>query len=375
MPAKQTNNDKGSLTQWQLIRLRFCKHRLALLSLYILGIFYLVAVFAEFFAPNGKDERYPEYRFAPPMVPAFSLSEGFYIHPLKKQQDPVTLELHYIKDTTRRLPLGFFVEGDSYSLFGLIESDLHFFGLDREAMAGLDSPTEASPAVFFLFGGDDLGHDLFSRIIYGARISLFIGFIAISITFFIGTLVGGISGYLGGRTDLVIQRIIEIVSSFPELPLWLALAAAVPRDWSPVQVYVAISVLLSFLYWTSLARVVRGKILSLREEDYAMAARLLGASHGRIIFRHLIPGFTSHIIVTLTLRIPGMILGETALSFLGLGLRPPVVSWGVMLQNCTNMEVVVKYPWMLAPVIFIIITVLTFNFLGDGIRDAADPYS
>lgn len=211
--------------------------------------------------------------------------------------------------------------------------------------------------------------------IYGARISLSVGLVGIVVTFILGMTIGGISGYVGGRTDLLIQRGIEIVNSFPHLPLWLALAAIMPTDWSPLRVYFAITLVLALLGWTGLARVVRGKILSLREEDYAVAARLLGASHTRILFRHLLPGFTSHIIVSLSLSVPGMILGETSLSFLGLGLRPPVVSWGVMLQDCMDIQAVRYYPWLLLPVVFIIATVLCFNFVGDGMRDAADPYS
>ncbi len=243
----------------------------------------------------------------------------------------------------------------------------HFFGVKNY--------NNKSNSVFFFFGGDKYGHDLFSRILYGARISLSVGLIGIVITFFLGLIIGGISGYVGGRTDNFIQRSIEIINAFPKLPLWLALGAVMPADWSPLKVYFGITIVLSMMGWTGLARVVRGKILALREEDYAVAARLLGASHGRIIFRHLIPGFTSHIIVALTLTVPGMILGETSLSFLGLGLRPPVVSWGVLLQDCMNMQVVANYPWLLLPVVFIIVTVLCFNFLGDGLRDAADPYS
>jgi peptide/nickel transport system permease protein len=211
--------------------------------------------------------------------------------------------------------------------------------------------------------------------VYGSRISLSIGIVAIVVTFILGVTIGGISGYVGGRTDNLIQRSIEIINAFPRLPLWLALGALMPDDWGPIQVYFGITVVLSLLGWTGLARVVRGKLLSLREEDYAVAARLLGAGHGRVIFRHLLPGFTSHIIVSLTLCVPGMILGETSLSFLGLGLRPPVVSWGVMLQDCMNMQAVANYPWLLLPAVFIILTVLSCNFLGDGLRDAADPYS
>ena len=224
-------------------------------------------------------------------------------------------------------------------------------------------------------GADKYGRDILTRVIYGSRISLSIGLVSIAITFLLGITVGGISGYVGGGVDNVIQRGIEILNSFPRLPLWLAIGAIMPRDWSALAVYFAITIVLSLLGWTQLARVVRGKILSLREEDYAVAARLLGAGHGRVLFRHLLPGFTSHIIVVITLAIPGMILGETALSFLGLGLRPPIVSWGVMLQDCMNVQVIASAPWLLTPVIAIIVTVMCFNFLGDALRDASDPYS
>ena len=224
-------------------------------------------------------------------------------------------------------------------------------------------------------GADKFGCDIWSRIVQGSTISLSVGLVGVFLSFVLGVVIGGISGYCGGVTDTAIQRVIEIINSFPQLPMWLALAAAVPADWSPLETYFAITVTLSLLSWTGLARVVRGKILSLREEDYAVAARLLGAGHGRILFRHLLPAFASHIIVTLTLTVPGLILGETSLSFLGLGLRPPVVSWGVMLQECMNVKAVIDYPWLLSPVLMLVFAVLCFNFVGDGLRDAADPYA
>ncbi len=271
------------------------------------------------------------------------------------------------------MPLRFFVKGEPYKLWGLIPMSRHFFGVNESAIKNQKSKIE-NPEPFYFLGADKYGHDIFSRIIHGARISLTIGLVAIVITFLLGVSIGGVSGYVGGRLDNFIQRGMEVLQSLPQLPLWLALAAVFPSDWSPIQTFFAITIVLSLLGWTGLARVVRGKLLSLREEDYAVAARLLGAGHARIIFRHLLPGFTSHIIVSLTMSVPGMILGETSLSFLGLGLRPPVVSWGVMLQDCMNMQTVANYPWLLLPVGFIILTVLSFNFFGDGLRDAADPY-
>ncbi len=353
-----------SLGQWQLIGRRFAKHRAATASLYLLLALYLVALFAEFVAPHNPSWHNTDMIYAPPQPPAFNLRDGLHVRGLQRHIDPVTLKNSYIR-TDEVIPLGLFVRGEPYRLWGLIPFDRHLIG-------PRDGKADAPP--FYFLGADKYGRDIFSRLVFGARVSLSIGLVAIAVTFLIGVSVGGVSGYVGGGTDNFIQRFIEVVNSFPQLPLWLALAAVLPADWPPMQTYFAITILLSLLGWTGLARVVRGKVLALREEDYAVAARLLGAGHGRVIFRHLLPGVTSHIIVSLTLSVPAMILGETALSFLGLGLRPPVVSWGVMLQDCMNMDVVANYPWLLAPVLAIILAVLAFNFLGDGLRDAADPY-
>ncbi len=374
-PGRGGEAETGTLSQWALIRLRFRKHRLALYSLYTLAWFYLLALGCEFFAPYAANARNNEYLNCPPMIPQFSFQEGLYAEQLVRYVDPLTLQSSYIVDRAHPVPLGFFVRGDPCRLWGLIPWERRFFGVERDAYARLHRGAVPGSPVFFLLGADRLGHDLFSRMVYGARISLSIGLVAIAISFILGLVIGGVSGYVGGRVDFVIQRLIEILLSFPHLPLWLALGAAIPAAWSSLRAYFAITVILSLLNWTWLARVVRGKILALREEDYAVAARLLGASHARVLFRHLIPGFTSHIIVTLTLSVPQMILAETALSFLGLGLRPPIVSWGVLLQDCLNLQVVASEPWLLLPVGFIVVTVLAFNFLGDGLRDAADPYA
>jgi peptide/nickel transport system permease protein len=378
--------DVAVMSQWDLIRSRFAKHRLAVIALYVISVLYFIALLAPFFAPYSQTRRSADYSYAPPQIPSFNFSDGFYVKALKSQKDPVTLRKYYIKDQTEKVPLGFLVKGESYRSFWIIRSDRHFFGVNKEKWKRMATTTdsgsqvdefteESTPPSFHLLGADRYGRDILTRVFFGSRISLSIGLVSIAITFMLGSFIGGISGYVGGTVDTLIQRFIEIINSFPHLPLWMAIAAIVPSDWPPLRVYFSITIVLSFLNWTGLARVVRGKILSLREEEYAVAARLLGASHGRVLFRHLLPGFTSHIIVTLTLSIPGMILGETALSFLGIGLRPPIVSWGVMLQDCLNLQVVGDYPWHLMPVVMIIVTVLSFNFLGDGLRDAADPYS
>lgn len=357
------------LNQWQLMALRFRRHKLAVVGFFVLLGLYLAAILAEFVAPQDKSKRNLDYVYCPPQQIAFSFDKGLYAKGLRQTTDPVTLRKEYRSAPERDVPLGFFVRGDSYRFWGLFECDRHLFGVRKAGNGG------EGPMPFYFLGADRYGRDLFSRIVYGARISLSVGLIGICVAFVLGMTFGGISGYVGGKTDLLVQRGIEILNAFPRLPMWLALGAAIPGDWSPLKGYFAITLVLSLLSWPRLARVIRGKILSLREEDYATAAKLLGAGDGRIIFRHLLPGFTSHIIVSLTLAIPGMVLGETSLSFLGLGLRPPIVSWGVLLQDCMDIKAVSHYPWLMAPVVAIVLTVLCFNFVGDGLRDAADPYS
>lgn len=363
--------EAGSLSQWALIRRRFLRHPLAVASLFLLAILYLLAAGAEFFAPTTRQWRDLSHRYAPPQLPRWSWNEGLHVPAMRVTEDPLTFKQTYLEDPTQTIALGFFVRGEPYRLWGLIPLERHFFGVKEPAQRLADG----SVPTFYFLGADRYGRDIFSRLVYGSRISLSVGLVAIAVTFVLGVTIGGISGYFGGIVDVAIQRVIEIVNAFPQIPLWLAFGAVLPAAWPPVSTYFAITIVLSLLSWTGLARVVRGKILALREEDYAMAARLLGASHARILFRHLLPGFTSHIIVVLTMSVPAMILGETSLSFLRLGLREPIVSWGVMLKDCESIQIVANYPWLLMPVVLVVLTVLCFNFLGDGLRDAADPYA
>ena len=351
-------------SQWRMMWLRFKKHRVAVAAAVVLVVMYVSVLFVEFLAPYGVHSRNVDYIFAPPQrVHLFDRGQfiGPFVYAYDYKLDMDTLQRIYTPNPDKPQPLRFFCKGDSYSFWGLIDGDMHLV-------------CPPSGGTLFIAGSDRLGRDMFSRILYGMRISLTIGLVGVSVSFVLGMLFGGLAGYYGGWVDDVVQRAIEILRSIPHLPLWLALAAILPVTWSPLLIYFGITLILGLIDWTGLARAVRSRLLSLREEDFCVAAELMGASPTRIIFRHLMPSFMSHLIASATLAIPGMILGETALSFLGLGIRPPIVSWGVLLNEAQNIQVVALYPWLMMPIVPVIIVVLAFNFMGDGLRDAADPY-
>ncbi len=351
----------------QLMWWRFRRHRMALLSSVVLILLYLAALTWEFLAPYDPLRHDVQSVYAPPQRIRFFDEEGFnfqpFVYGLQGARDPETFRKTYEVDKTVKHPIKFMVQGDPYKFWGLIESDLHLFGL------------EDNESTVFVLGADRLGRDVLSRLLAATRVSVSIGLAGVILSFVLGVLIGGISGLYGGTADILIQRVIEFIRAMPSIPLWLALSAAIPKDWPVTRVYFAITIILSLIGWTGLARVVRGRFLSLREEDFVQAARFAGASEGRIIVRHMTPSFMSHIIASLTLAVPSMILSETSLSFLGLGMRPPALSWGVLLQEAQKLQAVALAPWLLAPGLLVVIAVLAFNFVGDGLRDAADPYS
>lgn len=351
-------------SQKQLMWWKFKQHRLALISGIFLAFVYFAILIVEFLAPYGLHSRNVDYIHSPPQrVHFFDKGEfiGPFVYGRSMRLDIDTLRRIYTEKPDDIQPIRFFCSGDAYRFWGLFNSSLH-----------LVCPAEGGQ--MYLLGTDRLGRDVLSRILYGARISLTIGLIGITISFVLGIVIGGLAGYRGGVFDLIVQRMIEVLQSLPSLPLWMALAAIMPVTWSPIVIYFGITVILGIIDWTGLARAVRSKLLALREEDYVQAAQLMGASTPRIIGRHLVPGFMSHLIASATISIPGMILGETALSFLGLGLRPPITSWGILLTEAKSVSVIAFYPWLLFPIIPVVLVILAFNFLGDGLRDAADPY-
>ena len=354
-------------SQWQLMWWRFRKHRLAVISAGVVLGFYLVVVGADFLAYADPDASEAQRSLMPPQ--AIHWFDGWHFSPhvygLKGARDPQTFKRVYQADPSQKIPIRFFAEGFEYRFLGVIPTTRHLIGVD----SGLDATK-----TIFLLGTDVQGRDLWSRLVYGTRVSLTIGLFGVTVSLVLGVVLGGLSGFYGGVTDTLIQRVIEILRSIPTIPLWMGLAAALPREWTILQVYFAITIIISLLGWTELARVVRGRFLALREEDFVVSARLVGCSQMRTIFIHMVPSFMSHIIAATTLALPAMIISETALSFLGLGLRPPAISWGVLLQQAQNVQTVAITPWLMLPAVPVTIIVIAFNFLGDGLRDAADPY-
>jgi peptide/nickel transport system permease protein len=366
LPTSVAEERISVATQWQLMWWRFRKHRLAMAGTVVVLLFYLVVVLADFLAYSNPLASEAQRSLLPPQRIHWFDDGRFapHVYELTGIRDPMTFKRVYTPDPEKKIPVRFFVRGFDYRLFGLIPVNWHLIGVQGA------TPEET----LFLLGTDEQGRDLWSRLMYGTQTSLSIGLAGVAISLFLGVLLGGISGLYGGVLDTIIQRVIEILRSIPTIPLWMGLAAALPNDWSVMQVYFAITVIISLIGWTELARVVRGRFLSLREEDFVMAAELCGCGRMRIIFTHLVPSFLSHIIAATTLAIPAMIISETSLSFLGLGLRPPAISWGVLLQQAQNIQALAISPWLLYPSIPVTIVILAFNFMGDGLRDAADPY-
>jgi peptide/nickel transport system permease protein len=364
--VNEANRGVEAASQWRLMWWKFRKDKLAIVGAIVVLIYYIVAVVPEFFAPKDPFVFDAQYTYAPPQPLYFFLDGRWnpFVYGLKFERNPVSLKKTWTVDYEKRVPVGFFVQGEPYKLLGFIPADRHLFG-----------PINSGDP-FYLMGADKSGRDVLSRIIHASRISLTVGLAGVALSLVLGLVIGGISGLVGGQVDNFIQRVIEIINSIPNVPIMLALAALVPVGTPIIQVYFFITLILALLSWTGMARVVRGRFLALREDDFILAARLDGVSQMRLVTKHMIPSFLSHIIASITISIPFMILSETGLSFLGVGLRPPVVSWGVMLREAQEIATVVNYPWLLWPVTgAVVIFVLAMNFLGNGLRDAADPYA
>ena len=370
-PSQKTEKKKQDryyyASQWQLMARKFRKHKLAMVSLVVLMILYIVAIFGNFFAPQGTEKYDGSYVNCPPHG-IHLFHEGKFIGPfvygLARERDPETYMMKFVDNKEEIYKVHFFSQGaagSEYKFLGLFETNLHLFEAEGEGRV-------------FLFGTDSMGRDLFSRVILGAQISLFIPVVGMLLTVFLGLIMGSLAGYVGGWVDTVIQRAVEVVRSFPQVPLWMALSAAIPKTLKPAQVFMLMTLILSLISWPDLSRVVRSKFISVKKEDYIMSSRISGAPAVKVVTRHMIPSFLSYIIVNMTMSIPNLIIGETTLSFLGLGLRSPATSWGVLLQETNKLETISFYGWKLIPMVFVFLTILAFNFLGDGLRDAADPY-
>ena len=373
-PLRTTEEEEEKVfvaSQWQLMWWRFRRHKVAIFAAGVLIVFYMMAVGAEFLATGGPQDsnKFKQY-LRPQQIRWFDNGFSPHVLAVTGERNFETFLKEFEVHEDQKIPLKFFARGRTYDFLGLIPTDRHLIQLDLEN----EWVTKSNHTDLYLLGTDRLGRDVWTRLMYASRISLTIGLVGVSLGLVLGISLGGISGFYGGLPDTIIQRIIEYLRSIPTIPLWMGLAASVPKEWSVIQLYFAITIIISLIAWTELARVVRGRFLALREEDFVMAAHLAGASETRIIFRHMVPSFTSHIIAAASLSVPFMIISETALSFLGLGLRPPAVSWGVMLKAAQNVQTVALYPWLMLPAVFVIVAVLAFNFLGDGLRDAADPY-
>ena len=367
---QKSQEDYYLASQWVLMGRKLKRHKLARVSMLILGILYFGALFGQFLAPYGLEEFDGLYRNSAP-TKIYWIHEGEYVGPyvckLQKTIDKTDFSVTITEDITEYYPIELFVHGSEYKFLGLFKTDIHLFGVGEGSKGG-------TGAKLMLFGADSLGRDLFSRVLYGSQVSLTIPFASAIISFFLGILIGSLSGYFGGTFDIIVQRIIEVIGAVPQIPLWMALSVAIPAGISTVKMYFYMTLILSFINWTGMARVVRGKMLSLKNEDYVMSARLSGVSTWNIIWKHLVPGFMSYLIVSMTLSIPGSIVGETSMSYLGLGIKSPATSWGVLLQEASAVTEIASHPHKLIPIIFVTVTVLAFNFLGDGLRDAADPY-
>ena len=367
---ERSQEDYYLASQWVLMGRKLKRHKLARVSMVILGILYFCALFGQFLAPYGLEEFDGLYRNSAP-TKIYWIHEGEYVGPyvckLQKTINKTDFSVTITEDITEYYPIEWFVHGSEYKFLGLFKTDLHLFGVGEGSKGG-------TGAKIMLFGADSLGRDLFSRVLYGSQVSLTIPFASAIISFFLGILIGSLSGYFGGMFDIIVQRIIEVIGAVPQIPLWMALSVAIPAGISTIKMYFYMTLILSFINWTGMARVVRGKMLSLKNEDFVMAARLSGVSTWNIIWKHLVPGFMSYLIVSMTLSIPGSIVGETSMSYLGLGIKSPATSWGVLLQEASAVTEIASNPHKLIPIIFVTITVLAYNFLGDGLRDAADPY-